>query len=517
MGGLALPAVDLRFTIVAPLIALAIGALLVLVIDLLLPQGKARVPGLWVAAGGVLLSGYYLVSLWQGWLPTPADAAQALFQQGFAGAVLLDRFSLATGGVLLLTALLAIMLTASRREDEVPGFLALLMWSTMGMLTMVIAGNLMTLFLGLEILSLGLYVMVAFAPNDQRGREGALKYLVLGSVATAFFLYGSALLYGETGSTGFGEMHAYVNGLAGGLGVYYKTGVGLLLVGLAFKLALAPFHTWAPDAYQGAPTPVTAFMSAGTKTAAFAATLRLLAALLPAGAVGAKLLAPMLLLGMISMFVGSLAAIPQTNMKRLLAYSGVAHVGYLMMALVGLSQSGATAGVFYLYAYALMNIGALAVVIYLDQNGQDGADITTYQGLVYRHPWLGAAMALFMLSLTGMPPAAGFVGKLQLMRAALDQGGTLLVAALVTTTGISAFAYLRVVLTMFARVEKSDTMVQGKAEVAAASVGLADRPGSLGSAWAVALVIAIAAAGTLILGLHPQPLMQALSQLLPLA
>jgi NADH-quinone oxidoreductase subunit N len=503
-----LPAVDINFSLVAPLIVLAIGALLVLILDLLLPRGSARWPGLVVATGGVLLAGYYLATLWPSLL-SGSDTAGTPFHQGFVGAVVVDRFSIAVGGVLLLTALFSVLLSYTQREEELPGFLALMMWSTMGMMTMIVAGNLMTLFLGVEILSLGLYVLVAFTPGNQAGREGALKYLVLGSVATAFFLFGAALLFGETSSTGLVQMHAFVQSMAGEPGIYYKTGIGLLLIGLTFKMALAPFHNWAPDAYQGAPSPVTAFMSAGTKTAAFAAIFRVLCAVLPVGAFGAKLIGPLWALDVLSMFVGSLAAVTQKNIKRLLAYSGVAHAGYMMMALVGLTESGATAGIFYLYAYALMNVGALAVVVYMSELGSEGANISSYKGLVYKRPLLAVAMTLFMLSLTGMPPAAGFIGKLRLLQATLEQGGVWLVAALVLTNGISAFAYLRVVFTMFARNESDGAQEQVVLE-AAVTQDVHAR-----NLVAPGLVIALTSIGTVVLGVYPQPVMQLLVRLLP--
>ncbi len=472
-----------NFTLAAPLLALAAGTMVVLLFDLIMDAKKAQPLWYLFSLASVALAGYYLVPLWDGGV-----------QQGFGGAMVIDPFALVFSAILLGVTFLAVLLAFPRTEEDKSGYLALLLWAAMGLLTLASAGSLMTIFLGLELLSLSLYVMVAF-DKRQEAREAALKYFVLGSVASAFILFGFALVYGVTGSMLLSEIAAA--GATGGL--YYKVGIGLAVVGFAFKLALVPFHAWAPDVYEGAPTAVTAFMSVGTKAAAFAAAARFLMAVVPEEQ-QAKYLLPLSLLAAASMLLGSTVGIWQRDIKRLMAYSGIAHAGYLILAVPGLGAEGLTAAAYYLAAYGFTALGIFAVVELLEAEGEEGSKLETLRGLYYRRPGLAAAMALFMFALAGLPPTGGFIGKFLLAKAAVTANAWILLTALILSTGISAYVYLRVIGTMFKQTE-----AQAKAE--SATMAGAEAPELALSPEAVRYgllaVLVISVAGTLWLGVLP--------------
>lgn len=523
-----LATVDLNFAAAAPLITLAAAGLVVLVLDLVLRKERSR-PWCYAAAlGGIAVALYYTAGLWSGPAAGPAASVVGAGALGrvtngiaaFGGHYVVDRFTLIFNGIVLIAAACAVLLSAVRRDEEISGYIALLLGAALGMCVLAGAGSFFTLFLGLEILSLHLYVAVAFDRENDASQEAAFKYLILGAGAAAAMIYGFALLYGQTGTMALAGLAA---GWDAESTILMKVGLGLVLLGLAFKLALAPFHVWAPDAYQGASAPVTAFMSVGTKAAAFAALVRVLLAALPDDP--GKMLLPLWILAVLSMVVGSFSAAVQTNVKRLLAYSSIAHVGYLMMSLLGLNERGITAGLFYLAAYLFMNIGAFAVVVSLGRDGREGEELSDFQGLFYRRPGLALAMTLFLLSLAGMPPAAGFQGKLYLVSAALGSGAggaaLWLVGALVVTTGVSAYAYLRVVTAMFRKGEAvSAAGSEGYLESAAAAPGAGAvetaGAGESSLSWAIAVVIAVAAFGTLYLGILPQSVLALTRYVLPL-
>lgn len=510
--------VDINFSAIAPLITLATAALVVLVLDLILPAGRSRPWAYAAALAGVALSFWYTVSLRD--LVAASGAAEGFARitggmTAFGGAYIVDRFGLLFGLIVLTAAFLAILLSFFRREEDVPGYLALVMWAAMGMMVLAGAGNFLTLFLGLELFSLSLYVLVAFGERDLRGKEAGLKYLVLGSVASAAMLYGLAFIYGQTGSVSLASIFA---AWSGGGSALLKVGVGLVMLSFAFKLALVPFHTWAPDVYQGAPAPITAFMTVGTRAAAFAALVRFLMAALPdpSGA----LLVPLWVLAVLSMIVGSLGACVQGNVKRILAYSGIAHAGYLMLALVGLTRQGISAAAFYFLAYLFMNVGALAIVVWLSSRHGEGDRLEDLEGLFHRRPVLAALMTLFMLSLIGFPTTAGFSGKLLLASAALASGAEAagwLVGALAVTSAISAYAYLRVVMVMFGDRQAAHVEEEAVAEAAATEEAAdATGPEAIGWSYALALVVAVCAVGTVYLGLMPGGAIALASNLLPL-
>lgn len=530
--------VNVNFQLIAPILTVAAAAIIVLVLDLILRFERARRPWFLVTVAGLLLAGWYTFDLWQYIEPAVAAVGGVTAGNlsagisGFAEAFHADRFSLAFNGIILAAALGGTLLSVRRREDDMSGFLAVILLAAAGMMAIVGGSSLITLFIGLELFSLSLYVGVGFRKNDLRSKEGALKYLILGSVASGFLLYGFALIYGSTGTVLLSGIQQYWESVgAAGMTTLYGVGLALALIGFAFKMALVPFHAWAPDAYEGAPAALTAFMAVGTKAAAFAALIRLLSVSVPLDALG-DVLIPIVVLGMLSMFVGSILAVQQQNMKRLLAYSGISHAGYLILALPGLTSEGISAAVFYLLGYLFMTLGAFAIVVWLGDRPDAGAGLAAYRGLFYRRPVLAAMLTLFLLSLAGVPATGGFMGKLLLLRNGIDQGVVLLVVSFILTTGISSFAYLRVVL----------SMCQKPAEAAVASMGgyiqvaAAAEPGTLPGekvesasltseeeadrevrfSWSYALVVGIAAIGTLYLGLFPQSILSGLGSLLAL-
>lgn len=524
-----MPEVDVSFQIIAPALTLVVAAVIVLVLDLILPSHMVRRPVAWVSALGIGLAGWYGYALWSevapagaapDWSVTVGDVSSGW--TAFLGAIAADGLGLAFGGIVLAAALAGVAMSVRRKEDDVSGYYALMLLAAAGMVVLAAGTSLLTVFVALELLSLALYVLVGFRRNDPRGKEGALKYLVLGSVASGLLLYGFALLYGAVGSVWLSEFQAYwyAHGAAG-LTPLYRAGLALTVVGFAFKMAIVPFHTWAPDAYQGAPASVSAFMAVGTKVAALAALIRLLAVAMPVGELGVVVW-PLTALAALSMFVGSILATVQDNMKRLMAYSSIAHAGYLFMALPGLGEQGMAAAAFYSLAYLFMTVGAFAVIVWLGDAPEGGSEMARYESLFYRRPLLAGALTLFLLALAGTPATAGFVGKVLLVRNALEFGGWLLVASLVITTGISAYAYLRVVLAMIKRPAALGAGAEtGWVEAAAASE---DRPAldredegqELGTSWPLGVVVAVAAAATLYLGLFPQGAIATLSRLLPM-
>ncbi len=375
---------------------------------------------------------------------------------GFNGMVVMDGFSNFVNVLLLITGLLSIAVAYGylrRLNIERGEYYSLLLFSISGMMLMAQAADLIIIFLALEMLSIPLYVLAAFARPRLESEEAGLKYFLLGAFSTGFVVYGIALVFGAVGSTALTTIIS--TAAKGGSNVLLLTiGSALILVGLGFKVAAVPFHMWTPDVYQGAPSAVTAFMAAGAKIAGFAALLRVFALAFPT--LSADLTPILAVLSALTMIVGNVIAIAQTNIKRLLAYSSIAHAGYILMAFVPFGQSqvlsvSVAAGLFYLVSYVLTNFGAWAVVIALEKAEGKGLEITDYAGLGRKFPALAAAMTVFMLSLTGIPPTLGFVGKFYLFRAAIAGQYYLLAVIGVVTSLISAYYYLRVVVTMYMR------------------------------------------------------------------
>jgi NADH-quinone oxidoreductase subunit N len=357
----------------------------------------------------------------------------------------------------------------------------LLLGATAGMMLLAAATSLMTIFLGIELLSICLYVLSGFARTALRSQEAALKYLLLGGFATGFLLYGMALIYGATGSTTLRGIAAFTvagSSVASG-NVLLLVGIALLSVGLAFKVSAAPFHMWTPDVYEGAPTVVTTFMSVATKAAAFAAIGRIFIATFPS--ISSRWYFPLALIAIFSLFIGNLVAITQDNIKRMLAYSGIAHAGYILLGILPGTTQGFTATLFYIAAYAVMNFGAFAVVTALGAGGEQTAELSYWRGLFYRRPFLATVMTIFMLSLAGIPPTVGFFAKLFVFQSLVTaQIWAPLVVAVIMTI-VSFYYYLRVIVVMLAqpdgavaesRVGFSTSTVLGAAAVVTIFLGL---------------------------------------------
>lgn len=388
-----------------------------------------------------------------------ATALCVVFQLGleteaFNGMLVVDGFSTFINLLLLLGGLLTVGLSYDylKRMTLARGeYYVLMLFSISGMMLMGSAGDLIVVFLALELLSIPLYVLAAFARPEARSEEAGMKYFLLGAFASGFLLYGVALVYGATGSTAFSEIVAAV---AAGLSqpLYLVLGAGLILVGLGFKVAAVPFHMWTPDVYQGAPTSVTAFMALGAKAAGFAALLRIFLVIFPS--VSPQLTPVLLWITIATLLAGNLLAIAQNNVKRMLAYSSISHAGFILMAVVAYGNDAArfdvvASALFYLLAFAFASFGSWAVVIALEQRQGRGLEFSDYAGLWRSHRGLAIAMAVFMLSFTGVPPTLGFAGKFFLFRAVLEGGYVSLAIVGMLASLISAYYYLRLVVVMF--------------------------------------------------------------------
>lgn len=375
---------------------------------------------------------------------------------GFGGMVVVDGFSNFVSLLLLASGLVGIGLSydyLKRLQIARGEYYVLWMFSIAGMMLMSMSSDLIMVFLSLELLSIPLYVLAGIAAPRASSEEAAIKYFLLGAFASGFLVFGTALVYGATGSTSLQQIVTAVQ-TAGASEPLLLSGAALILVGLGFKVAVAPFHMWTPDVYQGAPSAVTAFMAVGAKAAGFAALLRVFVLAFPQ--FSAEIVPVLWALAALTMILGNFVAIAQKNIKRLLAYSSIAHAGYIMMALVPFGQEGVSAdsvasALFYLVAYAFTNFAAWAVVISLEKAGEGGLNLDDYAGLGRKYPALAAVMAVAMLSFTGVPPTLGFVGKFYLFRTVIEGGYLGLALIGVLTSLVSAFYYLRVVVVMYMR------------------------------------------------------------------
>jgi NADH-quinone oxidoreductase subunit N len=455
-----------------PMLFVTGAGLLVLILDPLMPPARRdRLAA--VSLGGILAAAVALV------------VRRGQVEIAFGGMLAADGFALFFNLLFLLVAGLTLLISIPyvRRMGMDQGeYHALLLFSTLGMMIMASSLDLMTIFLGLETLSISLYILAGFLRGQLKSNESALKYLLLGAFASGFVLYGIALVYGATGSL---NLKRVAEALAAGRvanPMLLTIGAGLLIIGFGFKVASVPFHMWTPDVYEGAPTSVTAFMIAGTKAAAFAAFLRILMTALPG-------LQPdwsrvLWVLAVLTMTVGNVVAIAQSNIKRMLAYSSIAHAGYILVALVAANRLGSGSVLFYLVAYTFMNLGAFAVVIALARQDGERVAIDEFAGLGLRYPFLGAAMALFMFSLAGIPPTGGFMGKFYIFSAAIQADYIGLAILGVLNSVISVYYYLRITVVMY--------MNPGEAEPAFGRLSPA-----------LGLAVGMAILGTMYLGLFP--------------
>jgi NADH-quinone oxidoreductase subunit N len=419
-----------------PWFVVAIVPLLILFVDLFFKESSAVRRGVVVglAIVGLVVAGAIAASQY------PHDYA------AFGGAFVQGGFSIVFSEIVIVATIATLLLSVGvGRSDQVAGTTALLLWSASGAMLMAGAANLMIVFLGLELLSLALYCLCAISSRPT-ARESALKYLILSSMASGFLLYGSALLFGATGSVAFSVL------ATAPVTPVLAVGAGLFLVGLAFKLSLVPFHAWTPDVYEGAPLPVTAFMSVVTKAGTLAVLARFAYAALPSDR-AAAVLAPLWVLAALSMVIGNLGALAQTDMKRLMAYSGIAQVGYIVTAFAGTTAPGLRYAILYLAGYTAMNLGAFAVVALMARDGDAVVGLPRFVGLAYRRPWLAAAMTFFLIGLAGLPPTIGFTGKVLILAASVGAGYAWLAGVLIVGTAISAYVYFKIVRVMFAPVD----------------------------------------------------------------
>lgn len=439
-----------------------------------------------LAAGGLIVAGCYTGYFFlQGTGPNP---------WAFTDMLLVDSYSLFFSLIFIISGVLTVFASVRyiEREDmNQAEYYVVILGAVLGMMIMASAASLITIFLGIETLSISLYILAGFNRNKPTSGEAAIKYLLLGGFATGFLLYGIALIYGATGALDISSISTFIH--AGGIkNTMIVTGMVLMLVGFMFKASLAPFHMWAPDVYQGAPTPITGFMSTAAKAAAFAVLFRVLMIAMPDLHKHWHNL--LYVVAILTMTIGNVTAVTQTNIKRLLAYSSIAHAGYLVIAILagGLKvPEGNYSIAYYLLAYTLMNMGAFTVLAMLSRKNQPNETLSAFAGIGYKHPVLAAAMALFMLSLAGIPPTAGFFGKFYIFSSAIKAAGAnpgsgmlALVIIGVLNAVVSVYYYLRVIVVMY--MHEPEIEIQQEAPSFIAGLG-----------------VAIAAAGIAAMGLFP--------------
>jgi NADH-quinone oxidoreductase subunit N len=462
------------FLRILPEVILTITGVVIMLIESVLPRPASRKPLGWIAILGVLAALY-----------TSLAQFQIAPGTGYSGLVQTDAFSaffhVLICGIVLVTLLVALD-TLQGAGDNQGEFFALVVFGAVGMLFMTTAAELLLVFIGLEISSISTYIMAGLRNRAPKGPEAAIKYFLLGSFATAFFLYGVALIFGATGTTN-------IPALAAALGqsntlIFALVGLAMILIGLGFKVSAAPFQVWTPDVYEGAPPATVGLMSTAPKAAAFAVLLRILYDAFPA--YHAHWVPLIWIMAALSMTIGNLGALRQQNVKRMLAYSSIAHAGYLLVAFAALSADGVAAASFYTASYAAMNVGVFAVISHVSGREEKLATIGDYRGLAYRSPLLGGMLAFFLISLIGIPFTGGFFGKFYVFAAALHSGLVWLAILGLFNSGVAAFYYLRLLTSAYSK--PSETLpLESMARVT---------PGLL-----VALLLTVAA--TLILGIVP--------------
>lgn len=420
-----------------PTIALTAGAILLLLLEFIPPRERGNRGGI----VSLLALAASAACVWQ-----VRDVKRALF----GGMFVHDTFTVFFTLLFCAIGALGVLISwdyVKRTRIHQAEYYALLLSATLGMIVMAASNDLITIFLGLELMSLALYILVGFRRNRLESSEASMKYFLLGAFASGFLLYGIALLYGATGTTNLATMAAYLSDTPLLANPMLLVGGVLLLVGFGFKVAAVPFHMWTPDAYEGAPTSVTGFMSAGAKAAGFAALLRI--GLRLADTPNGEWTSLLSALAMLTMTVGNVTALLQNNLKRMLAYSSIAHAGYILVAVVAGGRDGASAALFYLAVYSLMNLGAFGVLCLLGKDREERVQVADLAGVGFRHPFLGLAMTVFMLSLGGIPPTAGFMGKIYVFSVAVKAHLYPLVIVGVLNSVISVYYYLRVTVAMY--------------------------------------------------------------------
>ncbi|MBI4495772.1 MAG: NADH-quinone oxidoreductase subunit N [Deltaproteobacteria bacterium] len=467
---IAFPAVNL--TVIGPELVVSITALVLLLLNALAKDGaRGAIPYLSLAgiAGALLLC----FGLW------------GRGEYAFGQMVVLDNYSLFFKIVFLLTAAFTILLSVRYLKEEgfeLGEYYILLLFASVGMMLMAAAADLIIVFLGLETFSLSIYILAGFFRTRPKSVESSLKYFLLGAFSSGFLLYGIALIYGATGTTNLKGIFEFIGRTHLLADPILLIGMGLLIVGFGFKVASVPFHMWTPDVYEGAPTSITAFMSVGPKAAGFAAFLRVF--LYALSGLQGEYIWVLWVLAVLTMTLGNVVAIAQRNIKRMLAYSSIAHAGYILVAMVAASELGTSSILYYILAYAFMNLGAFGVIILYGRREEENVEVADYSGMGFRHPLLGAVMALFMFSLAGIPPTAGFVGKFYIFSAAVKAGYIGLAIVGVLNSALSVYYYLRITVMMYMRPAGKET-------------------GGLALSPAIVIALIIAALGTLQMGITP--------------
>ena len=454
---------NISIGIILPELIVALAGIMAMIYDSFYPKDRT-------ATGIISLTGLVVSAIVLGmmWNSTPPAGT-------WSGMIAHDNLRLGFSFVFLLVSALTILVSTvwvERENVPVGEYHALLMFGTFGMMLMASGNDLVVIFLGLETLSIATYVMCGLRRGDLKSNESAMKYFILGSFASAFLLYGMALVYGATGSTNVPEIASRIGNA--NFPALLLVGGAMMIVGFGFKVATAPFHIWTPDVYEGAPTPVTGFMATGPKAAAFASFVRvfvlgfpLVAGAQASGYLHDSWMTALTVMAILSMTVGNIVAIMQNNVKRMLAYSSIAHAGYAMVGFIGAGAAKTTGDrdeaiasvAFYMLTYAITNLGAFAIVALLGQKNDRRTDFEDYNGIGFKSPGLSFALSLFMLSLVGMPLTAGFMGKVMVFRPALEAQSvmlSILVVVAVVNTAVSAYYYLRLIVVMFFRERTSD-------------------------------------------------------------
>ncbi len=468
-----LAAINFVWLPILPMVIIAVAAMVVLLVGVSVDDGESEGLGLLTLASLAVAFVFTLGIVGQNGI-------------AFAGAISIDSFSAFFQLVILIAAMFTVMMSLDYvAENRISGaeYYSLLLFSVLGMMLMATAGDLIVIFLGLETMSITVYVLAGIMRRNAKSNEAAIKYFLLGAFSTGFLLYGIALVYGATGTIKLGPIHEALAGGSMGSNPLLLLGIGMMVVGFGFKVAAVPFHMWTPDVYEGAPTPVTAFMAVGVKLAAFSAFVRVF--LVDFVSVGAHWQTVLWAVAALTMTGGNVIAAVQTNIKRMLAYSAIAHAGYLLLGMAAGVRSG-PAILYYLLGYAFTNLGAFAVVIALERRGDAGNQISDFRGLAARQPLLAGAMAIFLLSLAGVPPMAGFVGKFYIFSEALHGGYVWLVIIAVFNSVVSTYYYFYVIVAMY--------MQEGGVEVER----LSTRP-------ALVAAIGLTALATVLIGAYPEP------------
>ncbi len=464
------------FFLLPQIILVAAGMLIMLLEPFTAPMHKSRMS--WIAVLATAVAAYSLMFQW-------SEQPRSILH----GMIVVDNFSVFFQWLfLIITGISAfISMRFNERESMNRGeYYALLLFACSGMSLMALSSDLILTFLGIEILSIATYILAGFKRTDIRSNESSLKYFLLGSFATAFLLYGIALIYGSMGSTNY-QLIRDLAQLQESVQITTVIGMGLLIIGFGFKVALVPFHAWAPDVYEGAPTAVTAFMTVGPKAAGFAALIRILVQAIPF--LETDWTTILWFLSILTMILGNIVAVRQTNVKRMLAYSAIAHAGYILVGIVPNSDMGFSAVLFYLVIYTAMNLLAFSIVLSLSREGDMQVNLDDYAGLGRRSPFAAAALSLALISLAGIPLTGGFIGKFYLFSAAIQKGYIGLAVIGVLSSVVSVYYYFRLMVVMYMR-EPGEGMLEPEP-----------------ISWPVQLIVVIGIISILWLGIYPTPIM----------